>query len=216
MLIAIIGATGFVGMSILKEALARGHEVLALTRSAHKIAPSASLRVAGVDVQDSARLAELLRGCAVAVHAFAAPRTDSIEERIAKQRQGTTSIIAAVKRAGLARLVAVGGAGTAEVAPGVRLMDSYFFPPEYEGGARSTAVIKELLQQEDTVDWVFVSPPNFLEHGARTGAYRTGKDNLIIDLHTGRSFMSVADYAVALLDEIETPKHHRERFTVGT
>lgn len=216
MKITIIGATGFVGAYIVQEAAERGHEVLALHRGTRHITPlSERIRVAEVDINDTARLTELLRGSDVVVHAAAAPRSDSVETRIARQTQGTTSIIAAVKQAGAPRLVAVGGAGTAEIAPGVKLMDSYLFPPQYEGGARSTAVIKELLEKEDAFDWVFISPPNMLEEGPRTGKYRTGKDNLIIDLASGRSYISVADYAVALLDEIEQPAHHRERFTVG-
>ena len=216
MKIAIIGATGFVGTNVLKEAVTRGHQVLAVTRNPQKIAQSEAVTAASVDVNDSQALAEAIRGHNAVVHAFAAPRSDSVKERIAKQTKGTESIIRAVKQAGIQRLIAVGGAGTAEVAPGVPLMDSYLFPPEYEGGARSTAVIKDLLQKEDSFDWVFISPPNLLENGERTGTYRTGKDNLVIELATGRSHMSVADYAVALLDEIEMPKHHRQRFTVGT
>lgn len=216
MKIAIIGATGFVGTSVLQEAVSRGHEVLALTRSPQKITPSESLAVVKIDVNDSEVLAQALAGYDVVVHAFAPPRSDSVQERIARQTQGTQSIIKAVKQAGVERLVAVGGAGTAEVAPGVPLMNSYFFPPEYEGGARSTAIIKDLLQAEKSIDWVFVSPPNILEAGPRTGKYRTGKDNLVIELASGRSYISVEDYALAMLDEIENPLHHRQRFTVGT
>ena len=216
MKIVIIGATGFVGTNIVKEAVERGHQVLALARNPQKITPSEAVTAARVDVNDSQALAEAIRGYDVVVHAFAAPRSDSVEERIARQTDGTKSIIRAVKQTGIQRLIAVGGAGTAEVAPGVPLMNSYLFPPEYEGGARSTSVIKDLLQKEDSFDWGFISPPNFLEDGERTGKYRTGKDNLVIELATGRSYMSVADYAVAMLDEIETPRHHRQRFTVGT
>ena len=216
MKIAIIGATGFVGAYIVKEAISRGHQVLAMTRSPQKITPSPHLTARDIDINDSESLAAAIKGYDVVVHAFAAPRSDSIDERIAKQTNGTQSIIKAVKQVGVKRLAAVGGAGTAEIAPGVALMNSYLFPPEYEGGARSTAVIKDLLQQEDALDWVFISPPNFLEDGERTGQYRTGTDNLVIEMTTGRSYMSVADYAVAMLDEIEQPRHHRQRFTVGT
>ena len=216
MKIAIIGATGFVGTSIRKEAVSRGHQVLALTRSPQKITSSDTLAVREIDVNDSEALAQALAGYGVVVHAFAPPRSDSVQERIAGQTRGTQSIIKAAKQAGIERLVAVGGAGTAEVAPGVPLMNSYFFPPEYEGGARSTAVIKDLLYAEKSMDWVFVSPPNILESGLRTGKYRIGKDNLVIELASGRSYMSVEDYALAMLDEIENPRHHRQRFTVGT
>lgn len=95
-------------------------------------------------------------------------------------------------------------------------MDSYFFAPQYEGGARSTAVVKDLLKRENMFDWVFISPLNFPEDGPHTGKCRTRKDNLIVDLSNGSSHMSVADYAVAFVDEIEKPAHSRERFTVGT
>lgn len=132
------------------------------------------------------------------------------------QTRGTESIIRAVRQAKVPRLVAVGGAGTAEVAPGVPLMDSYFIPPQSEGGARSTAVVRELLKREDEFDRVFIPPPNFLEDGPRTGKYRSGMDNRIVDLPSGSSHMSVAGYAGAFVEEIERPGHSRERFTVGT
>ncbi|MDE5879983.1 MAG: NAD(P)H-binding protein [Desulfovibrio sp.] len=216
MKIALIGATGYVGKPLLAEALSRGHTVRALMRDKSKLAPAENLEALEVDINDSAALADAIAGCDVVIHAFAPPRSMSVEDRIALQTQGTESIIRAVKQARVPRLLAVGGAGTAEVAPGVPLMESYFFPPQYEGGARSTAVIKDLLKQEKDFDWVFVSPPNFLEEGPRTGKYRTGKDNLIVDHTTGSSHISVADYAVAFVDEIEKPRHFCERFTVGT
>lgn len=216
MKIAIIGATGFAGKHIVSEALSRGHEVLAIMRDKSKLPPAANMEVCELDINDTEALATVAKGYDVVVHAFAAPRSFSVEDRIALQTKGTESIIRAVKQAGVPRLVAVGGAGTAEVAPGVPLMRSYFFPPQYEGGAKSTAVIKDLLLREKDIDWVFISPPNFLDEGPRTGKYRTGKDNLIVDLTTGSSHMSVADYAVALLDEIEKPRHFCQRFTVGT
>ena len=216
MKIAIIGATGFVGSKVVNEALMRGHQVVALCRDFSKLPTHTNIKPALLDIANSDAIATAITGCEAVVHAFAAPRSESIDERVAKQTEGTKSIIEAVKKAGIKRLVAVGGAGTAEVAPGVKLMDSYFFPPAYLGGAKSTAVIKELLSKESAFDWVFVSPPNFLEEGERTGEYRVGTDNLIIELSSGRSYMSVADYAVALLDEIEQPKHHQVRFTVGS
>ena len=216
MKIALIGATGYVGAPILSEALSRGHSVRALMRDKSKLPIVENLEAVELDINDSKALSEAIAGQDVAVHAYAPPRSLSVDERIALQTRGTESIISAVKQARIPRLLAVGGAGTSEVAPGVPLMESYFFPPQFEGGARSTAVVKELLKRENEFDWVFISPPNFLEEGPRTGKYRTGKDNLIVDLANGSSHMSVADYAVAFLDEIERPKHSCERFTVGT
>ena len=216
MKIALIGATGYVGAPILAEALARGHTVRALMRDKKKLPAAENLEAVEIDINDSNALADAIAGFDVVVHAYAPPRSLSVEERIAMQTRGTESIIRAVKQAKVPRLVAFGGAGTAEVAPGVPLMESYFFPPQYEGGARSTAVVKDLLKRENEFDWVFISPPNLLEEGPRTGKYRTGKDNLIVDMANGSSHMSVADYAVAFVDEIEKPAHSRERFTVGT
>ena len=215
MKIAIIWATGFVGSKIVQEALFRNHKVVALSRNRAKLPISESIQPYEVDITDTNALATAIDGCDVVVHAFAAPRTESVENRIQKQIEGTTSIIEAVKRVKIKRIIAIGGAGTSEVAPGVALKDSYFFPSRFEGGARSTAVIKELLEKETDLDWVSISPPNFLEEGERTGKYRTGKDNLIVDLTIGRSYISTADYAVAVLDEIENPKHYKQRFTVG-
>jgi uncharacterized protein len=214
--IAIVGATGFVGARLLEEALRRGHDVTAMTRSPTKLPKESRLHPVSADVNDVAVLTEAFRGQDAVIHAYAPPRSDSMEARIDQQTKGTKSIIAALKAAGVKRLLAVGGAGTSEIAPGVPLMDSYLFPKAYEGGARSTAVIKELLKAEPDLDWTYLCPPNFLEPGERTGRYRLGKDNLVIELETGRSHISTADYAVAMIDELETPKHSHQRFTVGT
>lgn len=215
MKIAIIGATGFIGSKILEEALLRKHKVVAISRNANKLRTSESIQSCNLNISNIDELIFALKDCDVVVHAFAAPRTDSIEERIHKQIEGTTNIIKAVKHLKIKRIIAIGGAGTSEIAPGVRLMDSYFFPPLFEGGARSTAVVKDLLEKESNLDWVSISPPNFIEEGERTGRYRIGTDNLIVDLAVGRSYISTADYAVAVLDEIENPRHFRQRFTVG-
>ncbi len=216
MKIAIVGATGFVGEKLVQEAIARGHDVTAITRSPTKLPKERRLHAVSADVNDVAALTEAFRGQEAVIHAYAPPRSDSIEARIDQQTKGTKSIIAALKAARVKRLLAVGGAGTSEIAPGVPLMDSYLFPKAYEGGARSTAVIKALLKAEPDLDWTYLCPPHFLKSGERTGKYRLGQDNLVIELETGRSHISTADYAVAMIDEMETPKHSRERFTVGT
>jgi uncharacterized protein len=214
--IAIVGATGFVGERLVQEALRRGHEVTAITRSPGKLPKESRLRPVSADVNDVPALTDAFKGQDAVIHAYAPPRSDSTDARIEQQRKGTKSIIAALKAASVKRFLAVGGAGTSEIAPGVALMDSYLFPKAYEGGARSTAVIKELLKEEPDLDWAYLCPPHFLESGERTGRYRLGQDNLIIELETGRSHISTADYAVAMIDELETPKHSHQRFTVGT
>jgi len=212
MKLAIVGATGFVGSRLLDEALLRGHEVAGICRTAQPARPR--VRWIAAEVADTAALAAAFAGCVAVLHAYAPPRSAADAERIALQSAATGSIISALHRAGVRRVLAVGGAGTLEVAPGVRFMDSYAFPQQWLGGARSTAVIKDLLAAEPGLDWVFLSPPNLLEPGVRTGRYRIGKDRLLVDA-VGRSAISVEDYAVAMIDELETPQHHRERFTVG-
>lgn len=216
MKIAIVGATGFVGSKVLAEALSRGHSVTAIVRSPEKLPKDARINVVKADVNDSAALAAAFRGQDAVIHSYAPPRPDSVQSRIDQQTKATKSIIAALKSAGVKRVLAVGGAGTSEIAPGVRLMDSYLFPKAWEGGAKSTMVIKDLFKAEPDLDWIFLSPPHFLEPGKRTGKYRTGVDNLLFEEATGRSYISVDDYAVALIDETETHKHSRQRFTVGT
>lgn len=216
MKIAIVGATGFVGGKLVREALDRAHDVTAITRSPTKLPKENRLRTVSSDVNDVPALTEAFKGQDAVIHAYAPSRSESMDARIKQQTQGTKSIIAALRAARVKRLLAVGGAGTSEIAPGVALMDSYLFPKAYEGGARSTAVIKELLKAEPDINWTYLCPPHFLEAGEKTGKYRVGQNNLIIELETGRSHISTADYAVAMIDELETPKHSRQRFTVGT
>lgn len=216
MKVAIVGATGKIGSKLLAEALARGHTVTAVVRNPAKLPKDDRIRVAEADVNDGAALAKAFRGQDAVIHSYAPPRDISIQERIDQQTNATRTIIGALKAAGLKRILAVGGAGTSEIAPGVRLMDSYLFPKAYEGGAKSTAVIKDLLKAERGLDWTSLSPPHQIEPGERTGKYRLGEDNLIFNLDNGRSHISFDDYAVALIDELEKPQHLGQRFTVGT
>jgi len=93
-------------------------------------------------------------------------------------------------------------------------MDRPDFPKEWEGGVKSTALIKDLLKQEPDLDWTFLSPSHFLEPGERTGVFRLGGDQLLVG-GDGKSRISVEDYAVAMIDELENPAHTGKRFTVG-
>ena len=137
-----------------------------------------------------------------------------MQERIDQQRTATQTIIAAAKAAGLGRVLAVGGAGTVEVAPGVRNMDRPEFPAAWQGGAKSTAVIKELLAAEPDLEWTTLCPSHHLVQGERTGKFRLGLDQMLFG-PDGESRISVEDYAAAMVDEQENPKHTRRRFTVG-
>ena len=136
-----------------------------------------------------------------------------VKSRIDAQTSGTKSIIAAAKAAGVKRILAVGGAGTLLV-DGVRTMDRPEFPLAFEGGAKSTAVVKELLKHEHDIDWTVLSPPMAIAPGQRTGKFRLGLDELLV-LPDGSSKVSLEDYAMAMIDELEQPRHIGRRFTVG-
>ncbi len=123
-------------------------------------------------------------------------------------------MLASVKQAGVARFLSVGGAGSLHLPSGERVIDQPDFPAEWKAGALLTIAFLDLLRTENELDWVFLSPSALLVPGERTGKYRVGKDNLLIDAD-GKSHISLEDYAVAMLDEAERPQHHRERFTVG-
>ena len=130
------------------------------------------------------------------------------------QVRGTRAIIDGVKKAGVKRLLFVGGAGSLEVKPGVQSVDLPEFPVEYKQGALATREALNLLRKEPSLDWSFLSPSADLFPGQRTGKFRLGTDQLLADTQ-GKSRISVEDYAMAMIDEAEKPKHIRRRFTVG-
>jgi uncharacterized protein len=215
MKVALVGATGFVGSKILMEAVSRGHAVTAVSRNPERLPQLAGMEAVATDVNNVSALTAAFRGKDAVIHAYAAPRSATVQERIDQQTRGTMSIIAAMKAAGTGRILAVGGAGSLYLAPGVRVMDTILLPKRWEGGAKSTALIKDMLQAEPLLDWTFLCPALYLEPGKRTQKYRVGSDELLIEDATGRSYISLEDYAVALIDELERPQHSRKRFTVG-
>jgi putative NADH-flavin reductase len=203
--IAIIGATGLVGTKIVSEALDRGHEVTAIVRNTEGLPTHPKLRAARGDATNPAELASLVAGHDVVISAFNPGKDES--------GTGPRSIIDAVKRSGVNRLLVVGGAGSLEIAPGKRLVDQPDFPAQWKDGALRTAAFLDQLRDETDLDWAFVSPAAMLAPGERTGNYRVGGDQLLTD-SDGESRISLEDYAVAMLDEIERPQHHRKRFSV--
>ena len=213
MRIALAGATGFIGSKILAEAVSRGHWVTALCRHPEKVAAHELVRAQGVDMTETSALTEAIRGHDVVVHAAAPPRDMEMAPKIAAQTAITTSIIAAAKAAGIGRICAVGGAGTLLI-DGVRHLDRPDFPPQFIGGATATAVVKELLHHQHDVEWTVLSPSTMIAPGQRTGKFRFGLDDLL-RMPDGSSQISVEDYAVAFVDEIENPRHTGRRFTVG-
>ncbi|MGC4085493.1 MAG: NAD(P)H-binding protein [Vicinamibacterales bacterium] len=213
MKIAIVGATGRTGSRVVAEALSRGHTVTAIMRDARKLAAPQSVAIAQLDVLDTAALTAAFHGMHAIVHALNPNDQESAQMRAANQRAATLSIIEAAKASGTRRLLAVGGAGTLK-RDGMRFMDHPEFPVEWRGGALATSVVNELLYPERELEWTILSPSHWFRPGERTGTFRVGRDDLLIDA-TGESRISMEDYAVALVDEIERPKHIRQRFTVG-
>jgi len=204
--IAIIGASGLVGTKILSESLDRGHEITAIVRNPERLPTHPKLRAARGDATRPAELALLVTGHDVVISAFNPGKDES--------GTGTRSIIDAVKGSEVKRLLVVGGAGSLEIAPGKRLIDQPDFPAQWKDGAQRTAAFLDQLRGETELDWAFVSPAAMLAPGRRTGHYRVGGDQLLTD-SDGESRISLEDYAVAMLDEIERPQHHRKRFSVA-
>lgn len=214
MQIALIGATGFVGSPVLVELLNRGHQVTVLARNPAKVSAQPNLTVVAADALDAAQVAQAVAGHDAVVSAYNPGWTEpKIYDLFL---QGSAAIVDGVKRAGLKRLLVVGGAGSLFVAPGVQLVDTPPFPAEYKQGALAAREALNQLKLETSLDWSFVSPPIGLAPGARTGQYRTGLDDLLPGVGEAPAGISVADLAVAIVDELETPRHLQKRFTVAS
>ena len=212
MKIALIGASGFVGAAVLQEALDRGHQVTGIVRQPEKLPQHAALTAVAGDAYDAEALARSLIGHDAVIHAFNPGWGQAnIRELFI---QGTRAIYAAVKRAGIGRLLVVGGAGSLYVAPGLQLLDTADFPAEYKEGAEGARQALNLIREESTLEWSFVSPPALLQPGERSGRFRLGGDQLLMNGEAPAG-ISVADLAVAIIDELEQPQHIRQRFTVG-
>lgn len=212
--VILIGASGFVGNAILNELLSRGHKVTAVVRNPEKINVSNSnLEIVKTDVSDTNVMVEICKGKDAIISAYNPgwANPDIYEETL----RNYPLILEAAKRSGAKRLLCVGGAGTLFCAPGLRVVDSGAIPDAIMGGVKSLGEFYlNTLMNEKAIDWIFFSPAGTLEPGKRTGKFRLGKDDLIID-ENGISHISVEDYAVAMVDELENPKHHYERFTIG-
>lgn len=211
MKIALIGATGFVGSALLEELLQRGHQTTALVRQAGKLAPRENLSVVVADALDAGQVARAVAGHDAVISAYnpgwKEPRIHDIF------LQGSDAIAAGARQAGV-RLLIVGGAGSLYVAPGVQLVDTPQFPAEWKQGALAAREALRRVQRETELNWTFVSPPVFLEPGAHEGPYRTGGDEVLMagDKPAG---ITVTDLAKAIVDEVQTPRHLRKRFTVA-
>lgn len=212
--VVLIGATGFVGSAILNELVERGHEVTVVVRNVEKLPKNALVKPVKEDVGNEDAVAKLLEGKDAVISAYNPGWTNPniAQETIVNYRH----ILAAAKKSGIGRLLIVGGAGTLFCAPGVRILETGVLPNEIMNGVVALGyVYLNMLSNEKELDWVFFSPAGmFDEKGERTGKFRLGKDDLVVDAE-GNSHISVQDYAVAMVDELEKPAHHRERFTIG-
>jgi uncharacterized protein len=202
MKIALIGATGFVGSHLLAEAQRRGHNITAIARRIDGAQAAPNVTPVRADLANEADLTAAISGHEVVITATKFVRTDA------------TKLIRIVKLSKVPRWLVVGGAGSLEVAPGVALVDTPNFPAEYHAEAAAGRAFLDTLRKERDLDWTFLSPSAMLEPGPRTGKFRFGGDQLLVD-EAGNSRVSVADYAVAMIDELERPQHSRQRFTVG-
>ena len=215
--VVLIGASGFVGNAILNELLERGHRVTAVVRNTSKItAKSENLEVKNIDVENAPAIIEAMKGKDAVISAYNPgwSNPNMYEDTL----RVYPKILEEVKESGVKRLLIVGGAGSLFVKPGLRLVDTGTLPEAWLPGVKSMAkFFLETLVNEKELDWVFFSPAANLGNlttGVRTGKFRLGKDDLIVD-EKGESFISVEDYAMAMVDELEQENHHRERFTIG-
>jgi putative NADH-flavin reductase len=212
MKIALIGATGFVGTALVAELLQRGHQVTALARNPAKLGARPGLTAKSLDAYDADAVAAAVKGHDAVVSAFNPGWDDpALYDRF---MQGSRAIEAGVEQSGVKRLLVVGGAGSLFVAPGVSLVDTPQFPAEYRTEAQAAREALHLVAEERGLDWSFVSPAPLLQPGQRTGRFRLGGDEVLMDGDKpGR--ISVEDLAVAIVDELETPRHLRRRFTLA-
>ena len=207
MKLVLFGASGMIGSRLLAEALRRGHSVTVVVRDPKKFsAPPGAVSVVSGDVTDAASVAVAAKG----------------HDAVLSAVGGTVEVVKAAPRplldgltkAGVKRLLIVGGAGSLEVAPGVQLLATPEFPAAWKGYALAHDEALQTFRKNASIDWSYLSPAAFISPGERTGKFRLGGDQLLTDAK-GESRISAEDYAIAFLDEVEKPKHIRRRFTLA-
>lgn len=203
MRVALIGASGNVGTRILAELVSRGHTVTGIARNPEAIAAGPRVTAAKGDVNEAPALVKLLAG------------HDAIISAVPFRNTDPDTLIGAVRASGVKRYIIVGGAATLLNADGQRLLDTpalakFKESPEPAGGARFLEAIRKVTD----LDWTFFSPAVNFAPGQRTGTFRLGGETVVTDAQ-GQSRVSMEDYAIALVDELERPAHIRQRFTIG-
>jgi putative NADH-flavin reductase len=196
MKIVVFGPTGMIGSEIVAELRRRGHDVTGASRAN------------GVDITDADAVAGAVRGHDLAICAISARGVDYTLSDVAR------ALITGMRGGAVRRLVVVGGAGSLEVAPGVRLVDTPDFPEAYVAEARQAADALGVFREVDDLDWTYVSPAALIHPGERTGSYRLGGDQLLVDA-AGNSEISAEDFAIAIADLVESGAHAQERVTTA-
>jgi putative NADH-flavin reductase len=209
MKVILYGATGMIGSRILRELSSRGHQVIAVARDTGKIPALPGVTAKAGDIFATEDVAANVKGSDAVVCAYS-PGYQSVGDKLHK---AFASIVRALDTVGVKRLIVVGGAGSLEIAPGLQLVDAPNFPAEWKEIALAHRDALEAVKNSD-LDWTSLSPSALIAPGERTGEFRVGKNSLLSD-SKGESRISAEDYAIALVDELESPKHIRQRFTAG-
>jgi len=201
MKIAVLGASGRAGSEITRELAARGHVVTAIARKPEAIPAAPGVTALAGDAKDTGALGALLKGHDAVISAL-------------HFDVSAATLLAALKHAGVGRLLVTGGAASLEVGPGIRVIDTPDFPEAWKGAAMGGIAFLDDMRRESMVDWTFFSPAALIFEGPRLGHYRTDTDRLVTDA-AGESKISFADYALAMVDELEQHRHSRARFTAA-
>lgn len=207
--VVVLGASGTIGKAIVQEALKRKHEVTAAVRNPASVTLAHErLHIVTVDVLDSASVAAAVSGHEEVISAYG-PDLGQEKDLITAAK----AIVEGMKIAGLNRLLVVGGAGSLKTESGELLMDTPDFPAEIKALAEAHGLAYEIYKNTD-LDYTYASPAAVVESGRRTGQFRIGLDRLVVD-ENGESHISVEDFAVAMVDELEEGNFSRARFTVA-
>jgi len=216
MKVAVIGASGFVGKTIVNELISRNHEVTAIVRHPeHVLQGAGKVTAVAANAFYANEIATAVKGHDAVISAYNAGWTNP--QLYGDFLKGSKEIQEGVKKSGVKRLIVVGGAGSLFIAKDLQLVDTPQFPQVFKAGASAARDYLNILKEEPDLDWTFVSPAIEMHQGTsgeRKGTYRTGLDTPVFDAD-GKSVISVEDMAVALVDELEHPTHIRQRFTVA-
>lgn len=216
MKIAVIGATGLVGNATVQELASRGHEVVGFARNVEKVFKAENVQAVQADV-NAEDFAEKLAGFDAVVSAFNGGWTNP---NLAEDTErGSASILNAAKVANVPYLLVIGGAGSLYVAPNLQLVDTPNFPPEVFPAANVVRNLLTELKGRRDINWAFLSPAAMFAVNPlsfeKTGKYRLGKDDVLLNGDGSPADISVPDLAVAIADDVEQKAHLFSRFTVA-